>query len=95
MILPSSDRVALAGLLGAVGASRAMMGRGCKTSEFLRRIDTWRSTKRHSRCARNVTVRAPSFKSVTVGAPIRAACISGERRYCISRDAKSRLNRGG
>jgi len=69
--------------------------RTCKASEFLRQIDAWGGTKRHSRCARNVTVRAPSFKGVTVAAPIRAVCISGERRYCIARDAKSRSNRGG
>ena len=52
---------------------------GCKASEFLRHIDAWRSTKRHSRCARNVTVRAPSFKNVTVAAPIRVVCIHDEQ----------------
>jgi len=65
----------------------------CKASEFLRHIDAWRSTKRHSSCARNVTVLAPSSKNVIVAAPIRVVCISGERRYCVSKDALSRSKR--
>jgi len=58
----------------------ALSGR-CKASEFLRQIDAWRSTKRHTKCARNVTGLAPSSKNVIVAAPIRVVCIAGEWRY--------------